>query len=288
MKIITFYSEKGGVGKSSFTMLYASWLQDKYGVNVGVADFNYRIAGYRRSEIYNREKLRKADPSIPSLDESKTWPIVQALFRDVEEYEKNGDNFPFASWLEDCIRYKSLKGKDVVLCDFPGSIREGQYMQCMMQRKLNLVVTPIDRDEQTVQSTVTLHNINLKYKQNHCIFINRAQLSMKNMKGYFYKLAERLISKDFPLLPDMVSNTDKMLAIDKVDIIRSTFAYPDFSENEAGDYGFENLFIDITRELARCPDIKGTPKADLSFVDGLEKKDDGRQLHGTPYAKYEI
>ena len=48
MKTITFFSEKGGVGKSTFSIMLASWLHHKMGVKVALADFN--LQGSRETE----------------------------------------------------------------------------------------------------------------------------------------------------------------------------------------------------------------------------------------------
>lgn len=288
MKIITFFSEKGGVGKTSFNMLLASWLNYKFGIRVGVADFNFRLTGYRQAEIYSRQAINKEHPEIPLYDTAKAWPIIEAKQSTILEYKKNNDFFPYASWLSDQIHGGALSDKQVVICDFPGSLSGGEFNQILKQKLLNLVVIPIERDIQTVQSTLKLHGYLSKYNFPHCIFINRAQLGLKNMRSSYYALAKRLLDNNYPLLPDMISSTEKMSTIDKVDIVRSTFQYLDFSDSKAGDYGFENLFIDVVRELDRCPDLPNTAPTDLSFVKGLKKTDDGRQLKGTPFKDYEI
>ena len=51
MKTVSFYNEKGGVGKTTFSILYASWLKYKHGVDVAVVDLNNRIASYRKDEM---------------------------------------------------------------------------------------------------------------------------------------------------------------------------------------------------------------------------------------------
>jgi cellulose biosynthesis protein BcsQ len=71
MKTITFFSEKGGVGKSSFSIMYASWLS-KHGIDVALADFNHRISRYRESEIRARNKFIEENPEVTSSPIRKT------------------------------------------------------------------------------------------------------------------------------------------------------------------------------------------------------------------------
>lgn len=292
MKIITFFSEKGGVGKTSFAILYASWLKYQNSIDVGVADFNYRIKGIRKRELEHRIRLWEKDNSLPKPDENNAWPLVTTDFKEIAELKKEGFSFPYATWLESKIQDGGpFEGKEIVICDFPGALSSGEYTQVQYKGLINLTVIPLERDEQTVQSTVKLHSYLLKNKNTtnpHCIFINKAKLGLNNMRANYIKLADRMIKMGYPILPDMVSDTDKMQTIDKISIIRSTFDYPDYSESKSGDYGFQNLFIDITRELMKCPDIRGTQSADLSFINKYQKVDDGRQLSGTPFKEYEI
>ena len=100
MKIITFFSEKGGVGKTSFAILYASWLKYQNGIDVGVADFNYRIKGIRQRELEHRIRLWEKDNSLPKPNESNAWPLVTTGFKEIAELKEYGFSFPYATWLE--------------------------------------------------------------------------------------------------------------------------------------------------------------------------------------------
>ena len=155
---------------------------------------------------------------------------------------------------------------------------------------LNLIVVPTEKDEMTLTSTLRLAKI-LNGKRNYCCFVNKAQLGLKNFRGQYMKLGQKLTRLGIPMLPDMVSYSERMTSIDKPDIIRSTFGFPDFTKKEfAGlsDLGIENLFIDITKELAKTKDFNGTGNAELSFINQLQKKDDGRWFRGSSYPEYEF
>lgn len=289
MKTITFFSEKGGVGKSSFSMMYASWLHYKHGVSVALADFNLKISAYRRAEIRYREDLMTRKGDVEPFDLKGAWPIVDCLPGKIDELRNRKTLYPYATWFERECGQGGLKGHDVVLCDFPGSLSGDEFIELCGLGLLGLVIIPTDRDHMTLSAMVSLHQ--MIPNTNHRVFINKAQTGLRNIRSKYIALAAKLIESGIPLLPDMISNSDRMTNIEKVDNIRSTFGYPDFSLPEYGkarDLGTENLFIDITRELAKTRDLKGTPMADLSFVNGMAKRDDGRQLRGTPYPHLEI
>lgn len=294
MKTISFFSEKGGVGKSSFSILYASWLRYQHGLSVGLADFNARISSYRRQEMKEREKLIRSNPDadIRQYDEKKAWPILNCTFEEMERCRKEySTEIPNSAWLREQIIDGPFQDMDVVICDFPGSLSGQEYIEVASSRLLSLVVIPTEKEPQTLDATITLSRMNGKMNQPYVIFLNRANLGLRNIRDKYYNLVPLLAKQNYPILPDIVVNSERMGTIDKVDIIRSTFRYPDFSSKEfegARDMGIENLFIDITRILGGRPDIAGTAETDLSFVKALHKKDDGRQAKGSAFPQLEI
>ncbi len=291
MKTITFFSEKGGVGKSSFSIMYASWLS-KHGIDVALADFNHRISRYRESEIRARNKFIEENPEAGVLpfDEKKAWPIINAWASDIQPYKEDGLPYPYGSWFNDQVTKGKLAGHDVIVCDFPGSMADGSFMHMLYMRQLGLIVIPTEKDEMTLGSTLRLKDL-LNKTNNYCCFINKAQLGLKNFRTSYLKLGRKLTAGSVRMLPDIVTYSERMTTIDKVDIIRSTFGFPDFSKPEysgLSDLGIENLFIDVTRELAKAPDFKGTEKADLTFIETMEKKNDGRFFKGSAFPEYEL
>ena len=293
MKTIAFFSEKGGVGKSSFSIMTASWLS-KHGVNVALADFNNRVSSYRRSEVLQRKQFIADHPECGAepFDESNAWPIVNCLNSEVREIIRNtGSTCPYANWFENEVANGRLKGYDVVLMDFPGALSGGEFLQLMAIGDIGLIVIPTEKDEMTLQSTLALSRMLQKQNKRHCVFITKAQLGLRNFRGQYFRLAELLVNKGLPILPDLVSYSERISTFDKLDIIRSTFGFPEFSAQELAkgkDLGLENLFIDVTRELAMTPDLKGTAITELGFVNELTKHYDGRQFNGSAFPNYEI
>jgi len=97
-----------------------------------------------------------------------------------------------------------------------------------------------------------------------------------------------------PVLPDIISASDRMKNISEPDIMRSTISVPNWESKlfrGARDLGTENLFTDIARLLAKTPDFRGTPVYDMTFVSKLEKQAKGqnmRQLKGSSFPAFEI
>lgn len=293
MKTITFFSEKGGVGKSSFSIMYASWLYHIHGVKVGLADFNFRIQNYRKQEIYKREEFLKDHPDsgLKPYDPNESWPIVTLNLREIEELRSEGRAYPHAVWLrEECTKGR-LKDCDVVICDFPGSLSGQEFLDNMYLRQIDLVVVPTERDSMTTHSVLKHMPLMKKGVEQSCCFVNKANVTLRNFRNTYIRYATEMKSCGVPMLPDMISYSERMMTIDKVDIIRSTFGFPDFSRPEFGetsDLGINNLFIDVTRLLAKGSEKFSDGKTDLSFVDRLQKTDDGRQFKGSSFPEFEI
>lgn len=290
MKTITFFSEKGGVGKSSFSIMYASFLQ-KNGVKVALADFNHRIERYRENEIKARNNYIKNNPDagIEPLDPEKSWPVKTAWLKEIEPYKEEGITTPFASWFTDNIKNGLFAGKDVIVCDFPGSLADGSFTNLLVTKYLNLIVTPTEKDDMTLSSTLKLNKL-LKDRYNHCVFINKAQLGLKNFRNSYLNLGKKMANLGIRMLPDIVTYSERMGTIDKVDLLRSTFDYSmpeELAARGLSDLGITNLFIDVTRELAKTADLPGTGVADLTFIDKIQKTNDGRSFKGSSFPEYE-
>ena len=309
MKTISFFSEKGGVGKSSFTILYASWLYDKLGLKVAVADFDDRIQAYRDSEINERNKLVKQrlkdiqnNPNlgeIPPLDVNKAWPIYGPSNREISEIERINRVVPYTAWFRKTFldgfdrNGDPLKDYDVILLDFPGTLKGGIFEQIYGMNLVSQVVVPVEKDQMTLTATIRLDQLLHNFrKDNYCFFLTKAQLGLSNLRTNYIKFAKRLTEEGFKMLPDMIIYSDRMTTLEKVDITRSTFYYPDYENNVAfkdlSDLGVENLFIDVTRELQKKKDIPGTGRVDLSAIDDFKKKNDGKNFTGSAFPEYEL
>ncbi len=294
MKIMSFYNEKGGVGKSTFTIMYASWLKYKHGVNVGVVDFNNRQTGYRQDEIRSKKELAAQGRfDMSSLDMQRLWPIYNADKKDIAGIRRNQiSRIPSAYWLERQIRSGAIRQHDVLLIDLPGAAMGQEFIDLLLGRMVGLWCIVIDRDPQTSRASVNIVNTLEKAARGvkYAGFINQAQ-SYVTMREY-EEMARIFMDCGLPMLPDVISFSERMKKISEPDIMRSTLEYPDWSLDAfrgSRDLGTENLFIDITRLLHTAEELKDTREADLSFVDTLEKTfQERRQLTGTSFPEYEF
>lgn len=119
MDVITFFNSKGGSGKSTFTVLYASYLAYGRGLRVKVIDYEYpdhRIVSMRRSELSD---LELAGSPLSKYFEREA---LQRGFYDVEprgmSLHRQDDRFVFEE-LSYLTGLTESGQYDCILLDFP-------------------------------------------------------------------------------------------------------------------------------------------------------------------------
>ena len=287
MKTISFFNEKGGVGKSTYTILYASWLKYKHGLDVAVVDLNSRIGQYRKDEI----KYKKGLNIIDQYDLSKAWDIIAPNKEQMKKYK--GQAMPLSIWLDEEIRDGMLTGKDVVLIDLPGAAVGKEFSEMLLGQQIGMFAIPTHRNMMTIRATTSTNNTINTYKNYPVTVVNFITQIQTYVKIAVYEeLANAFIKMHLQVLPDMISYSERLNTLSNANIIASTLAYPDW-DNDAfrgsRDLGLENLFIDITHLLKETRDHRNTADTKLDFVNGLEKVFKAeRQLMHSSFPKFDF
>ncbi len=288
MKTMTFFNEKGGVGKSTFATLYASWLHS-HEKKVAVIDYDLRLEEYRNAEV---AYMKEHDiPYKESLENA--WKIITADRHAI--IKLNRQSLPgYHTWTKEILK-RTLKDYDVVIFDLPGTMDMSGPLQLLTKPDLiGLVVVPFDRDSTTMQTTAyTIHTLLQPNGFNVISFLNQVQSYIN--KEVYWNIMDTFKDFKIRILPDMIAYSERMKKIGEYSSVRSTLFYPDWNQDcfkGTRDMGLENLFIDITKELKKIPAFKDTDEPDLSFIDTLEKgtttQDLNRQLVGTMFPEYEL
>lgn len=218
-----FYTQKGGAGKSTMTILVASYLHYVKNYNVAVIDCDTpqaSICDLREHEI----KVINENAYFKSLAYNhflnlgkKSYPIIRS---------NAGDALDEAERL---MREEAVK-PDIIFFDLPGTLKSNDVIKTLSQ--MDYIFTPISADRLDMESSlqfVTLFNENLittgiaKTKGLHLFWTKVDGREKNELYGMYESVMEEMnISIMKTRLPDSKRFRKEMLG-DRKSIFRSTF-----------------------------------------------------------------
>ena len=218
-----FYTQKGGAGKSTMTILVASYLHYVKNYNVAVIDCDTpqaSICDLREHEI----KVINENAYFKSLAYNhflnlgkKSYPIIRS---------NAGDALDEAERL---MREEAVK-PDIIFFDLPGTLNSNDVIKTLSQ--MDYIFTPISADRLDMESSlqfVTLFNENLittgiaKTKGLHLFWTKVDGREKNELYGMYESIMEEMnISIMKTRLPDSKRFRKEMLG-DRKNIFRSTF-----------------------------------------------------------------
>ncbi|WDO12314.1 ParA family protein [Flavobacterium sp. WW92] len=156
-QFVAFSTQKGGVGKSTFTTLVASLLHYRMGYNVAVFDCDfpqYSLVQLRERDLKqvmeNQHLKRLAHQQFTTIGK-KAYPVVQCM---ADSFQETADSY-LAGYGEPL---------DVVLVDLPGTVNS--FGVITLLAGVDHIFSPITADrfvlESTLSFTEVLHKILIK------------------------------------------------------------------------------------------------------------------------------
>lgn len=222
-KFIAFGNQKGGVGKSALTAIYASYLHYELQKNVIVVDCDYpqhSIFTMRESDIETVENSPELQAMLEKrfdLHARKAYKIIKTT--------------PEAA-LDDVIVYmdNSHVNVDVVLFDIPGTVNSQGIVNLIFN--LDYIFIPIIADKRTLKSSLSFA-LSLK----GYIRSADAGLNLKDLYFFWNRVDKRENTELYELFTDIARETDieilqvqipeakrynKELSVTRSEIFRST------------------------------------------------------------------
>ncbi|MBP1164561.1 MULTISPECIES: ParA family protein [unclassified Chryseobacterium] len=148
--IITFSTQKGGVGKSTFTTLTASILHYRLGYNVAVFDCDfpqYSLIQMRERDlktVMQNEVLKKMAHKQFTTINKKAYPIFQTRADTVlEEIEKYLD-------------HQEIR-PDIIFLDLPGTVNTAGVLRALAS--INHIFSPITADRLVLESALSFTDV---------------------------------------------------------------------------------------------------------------------------------
>lgn len=157
MKVVTFFNEKGGTGKSTFTALFACYLRYKKGCPVTVIDFdhpNYQLYSLRETD--NRILQKEPNSALSRYVAANTV----SPFKMIRAEAPGGKSYSQLHLEKMADTILSLKDKPgYLLLDFPGRflISDPAYFFAL-KGIIDLFVMPVDSDRQSIVSALQIIN----------------------------------------------------------------------------------------------------------------------------------
>jgi len=225
---IAFGNQKGGVGKSAFTTIYASYLHYELNKNVIVIDCDYpqhSIVNMRESDIETMGK----NSQLQTLLERRFDQTGRKAYKIIKTNPETA--------LDTVINLldRNKIHTDVVLFDLPGTVNSQGVLNVIIN--LDYIFIPIIADRRTLDSSLsfalTLYK-NIRDSSLACslkeayFFWNKVD-KRENTELYdiFTELAEDM---KLPVLKTQIPDTkkyNKELSVSRTDIFRSTLFPPD-------------------------------------------------------------
>lgn len=213
MIVVSFFSAKGGTGKTTFNMSMASFLKYHLGKAVIVLDADTPEYNLYNSRVRELDYKRKNG----GIDESALYPVWKVLDVTPEGIES------LAGKLD------ALRGSvDYVLIDFPGSCAKDDAIWTFARRGvLDLVVIPVDMDPMVLASALQLAEIFTHTGQKVLLFFNKVHGKIPSEK--YDAVAELFRSRGFRMSECRIKNALAMSrdAESGSNYLRSTICFPE-------------------------------------------------------------
>ena len=214
MRTISFFSAKGGTGKTTFNMLLASWLKYEKGLRTAVLDLD--SPEFNLSYTRKRELKYLQDKGL-TPDEKQLYPILE-----IEDYECRKSLQVVRNLMID-----AAGSLDVLILDFGGSFNDGDPVLDLVQAGLiDLVVIPLEMDGMILSSGKSLASVLEQLGQKTLLFFNKVH---GKEKPQLYVELERWLAEDgLTVSTHRIKNTVKLRrdADNGSNFLRSTVSFP--------------------------------------------------------------
>lgn len=195
MKVISFFTAKGGTGKTTFNMLFASYLHYVLGKRVMVLDMD--SPEYSLSFSREREIAYLLEHELPCVKES-FYPVerVHDLSEDhIRQVAKSIEQ------LRDQLDY--------LILDFKGSFKKGDPVCVLAETGLiDMVVMPVEIDPIIITSMKSLSTILQEAGMDTLLFFNRVH--GKEKPGLYDALQEWFTGRGCKVSPHRVKGNIAM------------------------------------------------------------------------------
>ena len=203
---VALSNQKGGVGKSTLTVLLASYFHYRKGKNVLVVDCDYpqhSIKAMREWDVKNVEKNQRLQGLLVEQFGNTGKKAYNILSSTPEQAKETAFGFIDRSDTE----------YDLVLVDLPGTVNTTGVFQSIIN--MDYVFTPITQERMVVQSSMMFVLAVREYLSNHkevplrTIYMFWNKMDKRVSKDLYNAYAEIFKCMDFPVLDTAIPSAER-------------------------------------------------------------------------------
>ena len=247
---IAFSTQKGGAGKTTLTVLVASYLHYVKGMNVAVVDCDY--------PQHSIAEMRKRD--LKTVMEDEHYKLM--AYKQLQRIRKKA--YPIAeSTAEDAVTkadelLEKMPETDIVFFDLPGTVNSAGILRTIAQ--MDYIFAPVSADKAVLESTLSfldvLQRMMLGKETSRLkgLYLFWNQVDKRETSGLYEKYGQVVADMGLPMLQTRIPDTKRFRK--EADgtgrtVFRSTLLAPD--RRMLAGSGIPEL----TREIATILKLEG-------------------------------
>ena len=241
-RIISFYTDKGGTGKTTMNVTLCSYLAYKLGLNVILFDTDH--------PSLHAFELRKRELEAVEMDEELRNYVQQSFSQDIRPYETVPVKEDFDKVIKTLQTVKSTGRYDYIIIDLPGALNNAFVKKIVPARIIDSYYLPTTLDKTVMVSNIKLAKLLKSYADD-------VQFVWNNVfhydKAEMYDAYSRMLIESYGIsvLKSRVKNTvyfRREMGSER-SFFKSTLCYPEafINKNKSNIADLFNEIIEITQ-----------------------------------------
>lgn len=240
--IITFFTEKGGTGKTTFNILMSSYLSYIKSKSLLYVDCDF--PSYHAFNIRQRE-IRQYEES-PDMYNKKNLHISGNAFG-LEKIDNINDDSSMLRFLTQLTSIKKKGIYDFIIIDMPGSMNGIGINKVLASRIIDHYFILLENDRQTIVSDIQLGLAIQKTGSSVSMFWNKVY--PRENREIYERHTAAIRHYGLDVLPTMIGNTVTLRreSLDNTNFLRSTLSYSDQHNKNNITLLLESIYAKIIR-----------------------------------------